>query len=655
MEQLTSNITLWLKTEVCSRTFKSRKHTFLIREGRKKLKKKITCAVFLAMLALTLTFRSNIVSSQETPLIYVDPPSVVGVSPSQNFMIAVKVANVTNLYGFDIKLRWDPEILDYVSHIAKIPISTYPDGVIYEPMITLKDEVNETAGTYWLAASSLFPAPSFNGTGIFFEMTFHVKTIGRCLIEIYSSDLADKSGKSIPHNKENGFFSNYVPTPARIYVDPSKVVNADLTPSNNFTVDVNLDEVVDLENLEFWLGYNTTILDVVNVTANPLFSPPVTIDIFETEGRMRVKAFASPSISGNLTLATIIFHVAGTGESVLDLHNITLIDEWGDSIPYDEPVDGYFSNVLKAKLFVNPPELIDPTLSPGSEFSIDIQIDDVFELYGYAFYLSYDTNVLTCLGAVIFPPTNDTHFTMEISIVDQMGEIAINVSYYHPAEPITILSNTTVMTIYFQVQSYGCTVLDLHGTLLTDQYGGSIPHDVGDGFFCTLIADVAVVGVELSQNFVYPGRTVNITVIVANLGDTTETFDVTAYYDNNTIGTQTVFDLPAGQNYTAIFIWNTSGLEPCNNYTISAKAGPVPYELDLTNNVYVDGWVKIKILGDVDSDGKVDIFDIVLAADAYGSCEGDPNWNSEADTAPRYGIIDIYDLVTISGNYGKGC
>jgi hypothetical protein len=612
---------------------------------------------FLTMLILTLilTVNTNLGFSQETPVVYVDPSTVTGLLPSQNFTVAVKIANVTNLYGFDIRLQWDPSILDYVSHVAKWPVETYPDGVLYSPGFKLKDEVNTTAGTYWLSATSLIPAPSFNGTGTFFEITFQVKAIGRCLLEIYFHDLADKGAQPINHTVENGFFSNYVPTPATISVNPSKIIDADLTPSKNFTVGVNLDNVVDLENLEFWLSYNTTILDVANVTVNPIFSPPVTVDIFETEGRMRVAAFASPSISGDIPLANITFHVADTGESVLDLYNVTLIDDWGDAIPYNEPVDGYFSNILKAKLFVNPAEIIDPLLAPGSEFSIEIQIDDVFDLYGYAFHLSYDTNVLTSLGAVIFPPTNDTNFTTEISIVDEIGDVAINVTYHSPAEPITLVSNTTIVTIYFQVQSYGCTTLDLYDTKLINQYGDAIAHDAYDGFFCTLIADIAIIDVEPYPNMVYSGRIVNVTVVAANLGDTTETFNVTAYYDNNTIGTQQVINLPPKHNTTLVFAWNTTGLEPCSNFTISAEASPVPYELNVTNNFYVDGFVKIKILGDVNSDGVVDIFDIVLAADAYGSSEGDPDWNPEADVAPPYGVIDIYDMVTIASNYGKSC
>ncbi len=59
------------------------------------------------------------------------------------------------------------------------------------------------------------------------------------------------------------------------------------------------------------------------------------------------------------------------------------------------------------------------------------------------------------------------------------------------------------------------------------------------------------------------------------------------------------------------------------------------------------------ILGDINHDAKVDIYDIVLAAGAYGSTPSDPNWNPHCDIAEPYRIIDIFDIVMIAGNYGK--
>jgi hypothetical protein len=614
------------------------------------MKKQLVLSILIALLVLTLPLRIKTVASQEIPVVYVDPPTVIGLAPTQTFNVSLRIANVSDLYGFDVKLLWDPTVLEYVSHVSKVAAA---GGVLYSPVFTLKDEANDTAGRYWLASSSLSPAPPFNGDGTFAEITLRVKTVGVSVLEIVS-DIADTVGSPIDHERQNGFFSNYVAVPVDIFVAPNKVIDAALTPCHNFTVGINLNDVVDLELMEFWLSYNTTILNATGVEVNSVFPSPI-VEIFALTGTIRVNASVSPGISGDLLLANVTFHVEDTGDSIIDLYGVALVDGWGDPIPYDEPGDGFFSNVLKAKLFVNPPEIIDPTMTPGDTFSVDIQVDDVFDLYAYSFTLSYDTLVLTCLGAVIVPPNTDPHFTTSVSIVDATGDVTISVEYFAPAPPITLLTDTTIATIFFMVENYGCTDLDLHDTLLTNQLGTPIAHDVGDGYFCTLIADVAIRWVEPTRNFVYPDRTLNITVIAANLGDRTNTFNVTTYYDNTTIGTQTVVDLPPHHNRTLTFTWNTTGLAPCNNYTISAYAHPVLYELNFTNNYLENGWVKIKYIGDLNNDGVVDIFDIILAAQSYDAHIGDPQYNDEADVAPQWGYVDIFDMVTIASHYGEGC
>ncbi len=81
--------------------------------------------------------------------------------------------------------------------------------------------------------------------------------------------------------------------------------------------------------------------------------------------------------------------------------------------------------------------------------------------------------------------------------------------------------------------------------------------------------------------------------------------------------------------------------------------GDTPYVIDVNNT---DNYPLMKPfwdLGDIDNDMDVDIFDIVLAAGAYGSTPSDPNWNPHCDIAEPYGKIDIFDIVTIAGSYGK--
>lgn len=57
--------------------------------------------------------------------------------------------------------------------------------------------------------------------------------------------------------------------------------------------------------------------------------------------------------------------------------------------------------------------------------------------------------------------------------------------------------------------------------------------------------------------------------------------------------------------------------------------------------------------GDVDCDGKVDIFDLASVGLAYGTEPGDNNWNPNADF-DNNDIINIFDLATVGLNYGWG-
>jgi len=167
--------------------------------------------------------------------------------------------------------------------------------------------------------------------------------------------------------------------------------------------------------------------------------------------------------------------------------------------------------------------------------------------------------------------------------------------------------------------------------------------------------DVAVTDIRLYKTIMAKGYPMDINVTVANQGAFTETFNVTLSANATEIETQTVHDLPNGTSTVLTFKWG-AGEWAFGNYTISSYAEPVLDETDTTDNTLVDGWVFATLAGDVDGDRDVDIFDIVEIASWYGQYVAQvwppPPPPPEHDI-DNDGFIGIFDIVIATRNYGE--
>jgi hypothetical protein len=241
-----------------------------------------------------------------------------------------------------------------------------------------------------------------------------------------------------------------------------------------------------------------------------------------------------------------------------------------------------------------------------------------------------------------------------VLIDDEYGFVWVKVTYKSPSIPITTYEPVAIVTITFQVDAMGASPLHFESTNLTDFGGQPISHEVYDGLFMTLIRDVAVTNVTPLRTQAYQDWLVYINITVRNEGNLTETFNVTLYYDSNIIQTATVTDLAPDEEITLTIPWFTTGVTACHNYTIRGEAERVPYELDTADNIYTDGTIKIKIMGDANGDGVVDVRDLSIIGRAFGAHPGHPRWDPEADLNLD-NVIDIRDISKASRNFGKRC
>jgi len=156
--------------------------------------------------------------------------------------------------------------------------------------------------------------------------------------------------------------------------------------------------------------------------------------------------------------------------------------------------------------------------------------------------------------------------------------------------------------------------------------------------------DVAVIGGALSAREAYWTWTIEINVTVTNNGAELVSFNVTTYFSNSfswyEIGTQTVTNLLAGENTTLSFNWNLGGLTEGKNYTVKANATLLyGVDSDLGNNEKVDGQVYVRLWGDVDGNGVVNILDLKLVKLAYSGYLDEPMADMDGN-----GVVNILDL-----------
>ncbi|MFQ5855701.1 MAG: LysM peptidoglycan-binding domain-containing protein [Anaerolineae bacterium] len=138
-------------------------------------------------------------------------PSSAAVSVGETVVMNIRVQDVNNLFGADVRLKYDSAVIEVVDANTLVPgiqISSgdFPDTSGGRGFVA-QNTVNPSEGTIGYAMTLLSPAQPVSGSGTLASITFRGKASGSSNVGFTSVLLSDANANQIPTTKSDGTIS----------------------------------------------------------------------------------------------------------------------------------------------------------------------------------------------------------------------------------------------------------------------------------------------------------------------------------------------------------------------------------------------------------------------------------------------------------------
>jgi len=305
-----------------------------------------------------------------------------------------------------------------------------------------------------------------------------------------------------------------------------------------------------------------------------------------------------------------------------------------------------------------------PEECTGQEFSVDIAVANVTNLWAWNASMTFDPSVLQCLDAEEGPFLRSGGSTECVTktIDNTIGVIKLAYTLL-PNSSVPVNGGGALTTAIFKAITTANSSLHLANVTLYDPANNQIVLDqVIDGYF-TPKHDILVSGAAFEPlEEVYPSWNgeVKFGAMINNTGNFPEMINITSYLirpyipweinGTTTLMGSTMLSLPAWNSSWTIpfkpYVRNMTLYEP---YLIMVEA-KIPFESDIGDNVLYYYYIIVKMDGDINCDRVVNIYDLAILGSAWLSENGEPNYNLKADINCD-GAINIFDLAILGKHW----
>jgi len=621
--------------------------------------------------------------------VYVDPETTTA-AVGDTFVIDVKLANVTDLFGYEFKLFWDTTLLDCVS--STINRIWYPNDLIIKNEIL--EDYDATHGRYWCAYTSL-GAPSFSGNTTLASLTFEATegsmegrncTLDLCDVQLVNSEaeiIQDWDDKDSP---DDGYVTIYgsnttcvIRADGSIFPSTTPISSVDnvtytLTANIARSILVERDNIVvdgtgytlqgtgahDSKGIDLAYRSNVTIKNMriesfgygiwLSHSSNNTISGNT---IKNNNYGIRIDDSSNNIISGNtITDSGFGIWLENSSSNIISENKITDCGMFG-MVLYSSSSNNtlYGNNMTNNSIGI---WLSESSRNTFSENMMDGNLVNFGGVSGYElshFMHSIDVSNLVN-GKPVYYLVNQTDLIIN-SVTHQVGYLALINCDNVTVEGLTLTNNGEGILLAYTNNSRitDNNIIDNHhGVVLFMSFNNTlsknaITDNYAEGFYLELCSNNTVSGntiknswwgIQLygsSNNSIYHNNFVDNTVQIY-------TEDSVNVWDDG---------YPSGGNY-----WNDhnppdiySG--PYQNETGGDGIGDTPYIINENNTdkyplIYPYGYVPSP---DANQDGIVDIVDLSIVSIALWSTPGEPEWKPIADL--NYdNLIDVVDLTIVT-------
>jgi hypothetical protein len=357
----------------------------------------------------------------ETPVRLYLVPTESTIDAGDVTTLELRIDNVKHLYAFQLKLEFDPAILEVVDAYPGIPGVQIEEGDFFVADIPISNQADNSAGMINYSASLEGIKPGVDGSGVLARITLQGKSSGRSGMDFTRAILSDPSSLQIPASQAGAQLTVQQSTgniSGKVLLE-RRASSAGVSlclDSNCTTTSANGNyEFLNLAGGEYLAtATHPSYLQsqmVVQFSQNALLLPDVTLlggdinqdDVIELADAILIgHAWNSTPASPNWDIRADI--TADNQVNVLDMvavqynWNVVAPSPWGTTQVSYQPLNASIqSQGALTQVRVVPLQI--GQITPGTLIDIEIQANALQDLYGYRLQITFDPSILRLVDA----------------------------------------------------------------------------------------------------------------------------------------------------------------------------------------------------------------------------------------------------------------